>query len=253
MSILSQSDIFVAQYGEDVVLASIFNKRRGVCVEVGGFDGITGSNTYFFEKLGWDCLIVEPVPSFCDQIRQVRNCKIVEAAASDGKGEIEFHIVEGAGTLSSSEITDAHLKRIHEEGGVLNRILVPRLPLTDILEAAAIGEIDFISIDVEGHELSVLRGFDLDRFRPRILIVEDNWSEVDSSVRDYLAGHNYIRFKRTGCNDWFARQGDPLLRKSAILKVGLTGVARRAKGHAKTILPDSVVGMLRRLRHAGSR
>ena len=55
------SNKYYAQFGEDKILNRIFNKKTGNCVEVGGFDGVTGSNTYFFEKLGWRCLIVEPM------------------------------------------------------------------------------------------------------------------------------------------------------------------------------------------------
>ena len=63
---------YYAQFGEDKILNQIFNKNEGVCVEVGGFDGITGSNTLFFERLGWRCLIVEPMPEFCKKIRDIR-------------------------------------------------------------------------------------------------------------------------------------------------------------------------------------
>ena len=42
---------YYAQFGEDKILYDIFkDKINGVCVEVGGYDGITGSNSYFFEN-----------------------------------------------------------------------------------------------------------------------------------------------------------------------------------------------------------
>jgi hypothetical protein len=39
---------YYSQFQEDKVLSQIFTKPKGMCVEIGGFDGITGSTTYFF-------------------------------------------------------------------------------------------------------------------------------------------------------------------------------------------------------------
>ena len=89
--------MYYAQYGEDKILNQIFaGKTDGVCVEVGGFEGVTDSNTYFFEKLGWRCLIVEPMPDFCEKIGMVRHCDIAEIAASDAEGEVQFHFTVDA-------------------------------------------------------------------------------------------------------------------------------------------------------------
>jgi len=71
------SEKYHAQYGEDKILHTIFNKKNGYCIEVGGFDGITGSNTLFFEGLGWRCVIVEPMPDFIEKIKSIRKCEVV--------------------------------------------------------------------------------------------------------------------------------------------------------------------------------
>jgi FkbM family methyltransferase len=243
---VSQADrVFFAQYGEDKALASIFNRRHGTCVEVGGYDGVTGSNSFYFERAGWDCLVIEPIPNFCDRIKKNRNCKIVCAAASDRTGELEFYVAEGVEMLSSAEMFGAHLDRVTREGGTPSRIVVPSRKLDDILVDAGMQKLDFVTIDVEGHELSVLRGFNLSRFNPRIVIVEDNSCETDNSVRDYLLALHYRRFRRTGDNDWFAHQDDPLCRKDELVKAGILRSLRRAKRILKLVLPKSAVNIIK--------
>ena len=80
-----------AQFAEDRVLAEIFGERTdGICVEVGANDGRTGSASYLFEKRGWQCLLVEPIPALVEEIRMHRACTVVNCAASDRDGTATF-------------------------------------------------------------------------------------------------------------------------------------------------------------------
>lgn len=206
---MQQDRQFFSQYGEDKLIYKLFNKREtGFCIEVGGYDGVTGSTTFFFEKLGWKCLIVEPMPEFCKKIRRVRTCELVQAAASDESGEAVFHVAEGVETLSTLENDKGHASRVQWEGGQLKEIKVKKLKLDEIISNLNVKEIDFISIDVEGHEMSVLRGLSLQVHQPRIIIIEDNSHGLNREVKKYLAKYGYAKFNITGCNDWYARKSD---------------------------------------------
>lgn len=211
--------MYYAQYGEDIILNTIFNKPQGVCIEVGGFDGITGSNTLFFAKLGWNCLIVEPMPDFCQKIRKVRNCKIIEIAASDKAGNVEFHIATGVETLSTIENNAAHFERIKNISNQdIKKITVKTARLDDILLEQGISNIDFITIDVEGHEMSVLAGMDFEAIKPRIIIIENNSYDMDPQVDIFMRTKTYVRFKKTGCNDWYAQKNDDLVTLWSVLR-----------------------------------
>lgn len=203
---------FYAQYGEDKILNEIFDKKVGTCVEVGGFDGITGSNTYFFENIGWRCLIVEPMPDFCQKIRSVRNCEVAEIAASDSAGEVEFYVAAGVETLSTIEKDEKHFARIKSLSDKdIKKITVKTARLDDILLERGVIDIDFITIDVEGHEMSALAGMSFDTISPRIVIIEDNSHGLDRQVNKFMRSKLYVRFKKTGCNDWYAKKDDPLV------------------------------------------
>ncbi|MGB4811059.1 MAG: FkbM family methyltransferase [Methylophilaceae bacterium] len=201
---------FYAQFGEDKILYNLFNQKTdGICVEVGGYDGVTGSNTYFFEQLGWKCLIVEPMPEYCKKIKCIRNCEVAEIAASDTKGNVNFYVAEGVETLSTMENDAAHFKRIDKEGARgIKEIRVKTDLLTRILLDRGISQVDFLTLDVEGHELSALSGLSFEQIKPRILIIEDNSLGASDEVKEFMSAHSYVRFKRTGCNDWYAVKGD---------------------------------------------
>lgn len=200
---------YFAQFGEDRILDAIFlHRSEGNCVEVGANDGITDSMTYHFELMGWNCLLVEPIPDLARKISQKRNCIVKNYAASSTEGEASFTIAEEALGMSGLELTRKQIEAITRAGGTPKEIKVRKKTLDGILEESNFSEIDFISIDVEGHEMEVLKGFSLEKFNPRIVLLEDNSNQTDAAVQNYMKSKGYIIFKRTGVNDWYALEND---------------------------------------------
>ena len=95
-------------------------------------------------------------------------------------------------------------------------ISVPSTSL-DALLADRSGEIDFASIDVEGAELQVLAGFDLERHRPRILVIEANTPEHQQAVNTHLGGRGYVAARSMAWNHFYVRTPEDALRASAIV------------------------------------
>jgi len=211
--------MFYSQFGEDEKLAKLLGDRSGVCVEVGANDGIIGSNTLYFEQRGWKCVLIEPNPLLCEKLRRNRTGLIHECAVSDRFGDVTLQIVEGpegADGMSTISTDPADHERYKELGFTSFPRIVACRTLDSVLEASAIDRpIDFISIDVEGLELQVLRGFSLERWNPRILLMEDNSGQFDTVVARHLHAQGYMRFDRTGVNDWYGRVGDSELVNAA--------------------------------------
>jgi FkbM family methyltransferase len=204
-----------AQFAEDRILAEIFGDRAdGYCVEVGANDGVTGSASYLFERRGWQCLLVEPIPKLAEEIRKHRTCRVVNCAASSREGEARFIVAEGAEAVSGLDLTPERIEWIRRAGGTIREISVRTATLDSLLEESGFTTLDFVTIDVEGHELSVLEGFDLATYRPRIVIVEDNSVDGDVGVARYMADRGYVHFKRTGVNEWYAHRTDGELIKA---------------------------------------
>lgn len=197
------------QFGEDRILEEIFSDRsEGYCVEIGAHDGLTGSASYLFEKRGWHCLLVEPIPESVEEIRKHRSCMVVNCAVSDREGVATFGVAEGAEAMSTLDLTPAHIEWIKRAGGAVKEISVRTATLDRLLAEAAFPEIQFITIDVEGHELAVLEGFSLEAHRPRVVILEDNSVNGDRRVVQYMSDHGYVHFRRTGVNEWYAHEAD---------------------------------------------
>jgi len=85
---------------------------------------------------------------------------------------------------------------------------VPVMTLDQVLEdAGAPQPLDFVSIDVEGHDVEVLAGFDLARWRPRLLLIEDVVQSLD--LHRHLVARGYRWMRRTGINSWYVPAAAP--------------------------------------------
>lgn len=202
-----------SQLGEDALIYDFFKgKKNGFFVEVGAYDGVGFSNTYFLEALGWDGILVEPSPELSVACRKARpNSQVVQAACGNGSGAVTFKAAKGAnavGTLSFIGDNEWHRARIAREGGVIEEIIVPLITLAKILEGEC-RRVDVLSIDVEGAELEVLKGADVERLEPTVIIVEDNTNGRDSRVDDFIISRGYRRDLTLAHNVFYVRSNDP--------------------------------------------
>lgn len=196
---------YYSQHGEDRLLWDFFRGQRdGVCVEVGGYDGVTFSNTLAFEEQGWQAIVVEPMPHFAAGIKARRpGSTLFSCAAGKAKGRIRLVIAHGVETLSTTTAMPDHLERIKRMGGRTEETEVDVRTMDDLLTEAGVGKVDFVSIDVEGGELDVLAGFDLDRWRPRVILLEAAGHKERGQLHDAMLRRGYHWYTSTGCNEWF--------------------------------------------------
>jgi FkbM family methyltransferase len=234
--------MFYSQFGEDKILFEIFHKKTsGICVEVGANNGIDDSTSLFFEKIGWKCILVEPNPALCQQIRAVRKALLYEYAASNRSDTKILYIVEGAARsdgLSTLSVKKEDHDRIKSHGFSTRTVQVCTRTLDEILTDAKInGNIDFISIDVEGHEHEALQGLSLEKWKPTILLIEDNSKFENNFVNGYLEKFGYFRFMRTGVNDWYAHKTNKqFVNTKNKIRIKLVKFCQRAKNKLRKVL-----------------
>jgi FkbM family methyltransferase len=183
---------------EDRLKAEFFDGApAGYFVEVGANEPQRGSQTWQFERAGWSGVLVEPQPDLASQLRRTRRARVFDVACSSPANASKTARLYLLGPHSS-------LKRELVVTGVVphGAIDVLARTLDDILEEAeAPAPIDFVSIDVEGHEIEVLKGFDLRRWRPRLLLIEDHVTSL--AVHRFLTRGGYRLIRRTGLNGWY--------------------------------------------------
>jgi FkbM family methyltransferase len=195
---------FYSQSGEDRILAELFKgKADGHFVEVGAFNGVAHSNSYYFEQLGWSGVLVEANPILAQECRESRPRSKIFAGAVVRPGSpatVTFEIAADP-ALSSLAITRDMLRRV--PGRAISRVTVPAKTLDEVLEESGLQTIDFMTIDVEGHEFEVLQGLSLGKWRPRIVILERNTHFPDRRIMRCMHTAGYLLERTTGVNDWF--------------------------------------------------
>jgi FkbM family methyltransferase len=199
---------YFSQFGQDQYLnRHIFKDRRdGVFVDVGAYDGVSGSNTFFFEKfLGWTGLCIEPDPALFARLTAVRSCPCVQTCIADKDGTARFlRVVDGL-TMMGGLVGhyDSAVRMMVTERSQTQLVDVATQRLETVLTQYGIAEIDYLSLDTEGSELAILKAFDLSRYDLRALSVEDNKTSDD--VRDYLERHGYRRLVKLGADYLYAK------------------------------------------------
>jgi FkbM family methyltransferase len=207
---LGRGQAFFSQAGQDAWLErNLFRgKRDGVFVEIGGYDGITGSNCLFFELMrGWTGLVIEPAPGLAAQCRACRRAEVLQVAVSETAGTAEFLEVE-QGFRQMSGLTASYDPglRARVEGDPRHRgrlVRVETRPLAAILDDHGLREVDYISLDVEGGEAAVLSSFPFDRFQVRAWSVENN--TADRTIPALMQQNGYARVEALGVDDIYVR------------------------------------------------
>jgi hypothetical protein len=170
-----------SQFAEDIPLARLLPEPSGFYVDVGAFHPKFRSNTYFLWKRGWYGINVDVDEYKIAQFRRFRPLDVnLTLGVSSVDGERTFYFQRGGsyGSMSSFEQEFA-IDRGCKMGRTVDQCTVPVWKLNTLFETylprsrdGRFSPVDFLNIDVEGHEFEILRPLDFDRFGPRCLCVE---------------------------------------------------------------------------------
>lgn len=200
---------YTSQIGQDRILNEQFfnNKRNGIFIDIGAHDGVSHSNTYFFEKeLGWSGICFEPLPIIFKQLAHNRTCICINACVSKTEGFLKFFAVEGYSEMLSGLVNTydpRHLERLQKEiaiyGGKYSIIEVPSVQLNKILEKNKINRIDLLSIDTEGSEFEILQSIDFNSLSIWAITVENNYENPE--IRNLLTSKGFTFITYIGKQD----------------------------------------------------
>jgi FkbM family methyltransferase len=184
------------------ILKYLQNIDKGVFVEIGAHNGIFQSNTKILEDCGWKGLLIEPSSKLFEDCKINRKCFVERYALvsddyteqfidSDNTGE---NLRNNAGVFSM---------------GPESSEKCPAISFNKLNKKYMFKNIDFMSIDVEGYELEVIKGIDLEKISIQFLVIEINnrfYSLEDMNQFLFSKGYsepiNISNFTKLNCPTW---------------------------------------------------
>lgn len=184
-----------SQFHQDYYLYSRHFKnlnRPGIYVDIATNDPIGISNTYFFDRcLKWRGLCVEGNHIYFEPIYRQRSCALVPTCVGSRDGQmVTFGLHGGAGGVLGD--TYKSMKRLQKLNQTIDTVLERCTTMKLALQREGITEIDYLSLDVEGHELEVLKGFGLDSVVVKVMTIEVTGSDL-AQITALLTEKGYKR------------------------------------------------------------
>ena len=200
---------YYAEHDTDRIIRETFFPdfdRKGIMVEVGGGTPEFLSMSKHFKDSGWRTIVVEPNPAFVDQHRKMGNEVYQYACSFEDRSGVPFTVVSQQVEAYGGIVTDHSFSSLEIKPGFAAHLPAnaTRKELS-VKDAATLAAVDLLSVDVEGWELEVLRGFDTNRIECPVIVLE-NFNH-EPSYADYMRGIGYDLARKIEYNYVFTRGG----------------------------------------------
>ena len=157
-----------SHWGVDLIITKLLNsKNKGIYIDVGCHHPFLNNHSYLLYKSGWEGINIDIDYNSIDMFNFFRKSDVnIQTAVTDHKGEVDlffYHNRAAKNTISKEFGSDAkEQKKINSD------------TLNNIIENSKFknSKIDFVSIDVEGNEMNVLNGFNLNKYKPKLILLE---------------------------------------------------------------------------------
>ena len=176
-SILNIDKMYNAEFKTDKYIRETFFpdfEYNGTMVEVGAGPTVFYSMSKHFRDYGWRCICIDPNPKFVDEHKKNGN-EIYQLAISNYEGKSEFNVVTtGMWDENYDGISYSGLEIKYEMPNYkIDKIMVEVRTLNSLLDELNVNNVDFISVDVEGLEIEVIEGSNINKFNPKVILLEN--------------------------------------------------------------------------------
>jgi len=205
---------FMSQFGQDdyLVRNGLVPAGGGRFLDIGCNDPRLGSNSWYFEtRCGYSGLAVDPLGTFAERWAEERPAtRFVQAFVSDATEPVEFTRVSGEQGWEHMLSGAADSVTVAGKKVCTETFRLPPVSLAALLEGEGTDfAVDVMFLDVEGHELPVLRSAPWERGRPGVIVAENEGPpDKQRELREFLAQREYVLVARISIfDDVFVRQG----------------------------------------------
>lgn len=194
----------------DAVLREYFPDYdyKGVIIEVGAYDPKQLSNSYHFEQNGWKAFCVEPNPYCIERFMKANRSVIPYAVSDKNQDNVDFTVVTGfiePGWMAGfSALTLDPELMVRFPGGVkaTEVVKVSTRTLDSLIEQYNIGDsIDILSLDIEGGEWNALQGFNLSKYKPKLILLENHFNT--NGISEYIQSFGYKLDSKYSYNEYY--------------------------------------------------
>jgi len=165
-----------SQEGEDLILRRIFEKKtKGFYIDVGAHHPKRFSNTFLFYELGWHGINIDALPGSQQLFDKMRPADInIEIGIAEEDATLNYYIFNEPALNGFSKDLSEERDSFNTEYKILDIKKIKVSPLSYVLNSYLPDKqvIDFMTIDVEGLDLEVLKSNDWTKYRPKYVLVE---------------------------------------------------------------------------------
>jgi FkbM family methyltransferase len=189
---------------------------KGIFFDVGAFEPITISNSHHFYMNGWEVYSFEAIPENVSKLAQHRKHVFNYAISDHDIDNITFSQVHTGGpngwtaSYSAINLSDEYKKIFGwSPANVVKTINVPQRKLDTIIKEYIpnLERIDIMSLDIEGGEYECLRGLDIAKHKPYVIVLEN--ASHTNKYTEYLSQFGYRLDKNSSYNYYFVADDKP--------------------------------------------
>ena len=191
--------------GEDLIVhkvaVDVLGIKEGIYIDVGAHHPHAMSNTQYLYDRGWHGINIDAMPGSMEPFKIMRPLDInLEVGIARHPGQLEYSMFSNP-SLNGFLTDDVVRTQVARGSELLGQIVVEVQTLSAVLEAHAIDQVDFLTIDAEGLDEEIFKSLDLTRWRPRLVMMEilgasDVISVQSSSTNRLMTENNYTLYSR---------------------------------------------------------
>lgn len=203
-----------AQSGEDKYIIKLFDEDfKGKFLDIGCYHPTRHNNTYLMYKNGWSGINIDLNPLTIELFNFMRPRDInINIGVSDSNEEKKLYFIDELNTQNTLDENQLNFLKNHhniKDNEIVEKNIKTK-SLNTILEEYKFYQIDFMNLDIEGHELKVLKTVNFQKVIIKFLcveMIEHNKKSIENNekIKDLLAKNNYKLIKNFNYNYIYER------------------------------------------------
>lgn len=188
---------YYSQFGEDIFIENFFkHKKKGKYIDLGAFHPIKYNNTYCLYKKGWSGINVDLNQTSIDMFNIIRKKDKNKCALISDKKNLKKTVF--------FEHNFSAVNSLEPKKKILN---IKKTMLTKKFSSLVKNKFDFLNIDLEGHDYTVLKNINLKKYQPALICVEILGNSKDKNkIFEFLKKNNYRFVKKCKVSFFFERK-----------------------------------------------